>query len=166
MVPEGDVQVRRDVAELAHEEDEGERGGQLEEELRLGREAEVLLLLELLIVVEEAYGPEYQREEQAEDVPVVPAPDGLEPYRQAHERDGGDKHDAAHRRRPGLGHMPGGAVLAYRLAGLYLPEPGHQRLPHRGGGEEADGEGQYKSYAHLSLFLFSSMPATISRSSM
>ena len=64
-VPEGYVEVSRDIARPAHEEHEGQRRDKLQKELRLGREAQVLLLAELFIVVQKADGAEDQGQRQS-----------------------------------------------------------------------------------------------------
>ena len=166
MVPERDVEVGGHIAELAHEEDEDQRGGQLQYELGLGRKAEVLFLLELLVVVQEAYRAEDEREEQAEDVAVFAAHHRLEAHGEADGGHGGDEHEPAHGGSALFRLVPGGAVLAYGLPGLNPAQPGHEESAHAARNEKAYSEGECQSYRHLSLFLFSSISATISRSSM
>ena len=167
LVPERDVQaVERDIAEAAHEENERHGRRQLQQHFFAGRQAEILLFLELFIVVQKADRAEHERERQTKQVAIFALGHALKADRQAHDRDRGNKHQPAHGGRALLGHVPRGAVFLDALARLDAFEIRDQEKSDDGRHRKRDDERQYQLQCHFSLFLFSSISATISRSSI
>ena len=109
---------------------------------------------------------EDERERQTKQVAVFALGHALKADRQAHDRDRGDEHQPAHGGRALLGHMPRGAVFLDALARLDAFEIRDQEKSDDGRHRKCDDERQYQLQCHFSLFLFSSISATISRSSM
>ena len=144
---------------------EADRGRQLQKELAPGCQALVLVVAQLLIVVQKPDGAEHQREQQAENVTIVAPQHAAEADRQAHDSDGGNEHHAAHGGRAVFGHVPRGAVRLDALPCLNPAQERHQKHPDPAGYDKCDHKRQNQLQRHF-CFLFSSISATISRSSM
>ena len=110
-------------AQMSHQQQKDKCRNQLQEELRPGRQSEILSFPDLLPVVQKPDGPKDQRKHQHEDVLIVPFQHPREPQRQAYKNLRKNEHHPSH---------GGGAALAGMLfelgldllSGFFLFQPG------------------------------------------
>ena len=128
-IEEGDVQVGSDVPLQTHQHEKEDGRRQLEQELLDGREAQVLMALYLLIVVQEADDPEDGGKEEQVEVGQISRRHAPPSGNQDGGRDAGDEHKSPHGRGPGLGGVPLGAHIPDLLAGLQPAQGGQDDPP-------------------------------------
>ena len=106
-------------AQTLHQQQEDQRRDQLQKELLSGREAEILILADLLPVVQKPDGPKDQREQQHEDMLIMPLQHARKAQCQADENLRQDEHHPAH----GGGAALAGVLLELGLDLLTWPFP-------------------------------------------
>ena len=138
-IGKGDIQVIGQQALIPHQHQEHHRRGQLEDELLLGRQALVLVLADLAVVVHKAD----EAEDQGEQIHVEVAELPLQHVAPSQDEHGDarpqDEHDAAHGGGARLGLVPGGAVLPDLLTGLQLMQLRNEKFADEQRQHEADG---------------------------
>ena len=145
------VKAGAHIADLAHQKHKHQRGHQLQQELGLGREAQILLLGQLLPVVQKADGAEHAGEQDDENIDEFAPEHPLKADREADQNGRKDEHHAAHGGGAGFTHVPGGAVFLDLLPGLDAAQPGNIELTEGGGKQEGQNEGGYQFNGHCFL---------------
>ena len=142
-VPEGDIQVGTQHPLVPHEAQERHGRRQLQHKLLQRRQAGVVVMLHLLIVVNVADEAEHQRKEIDVQVGEVAARHMLPAQSHDGDADTDNEHQAAHGGGALLGHVPGGADLLDGLAGLQPHQRRYQQLAGDDGDDKADRHRQH-----------------------
>ena len=145
-----EIQVGMHEAGLAHDQDEHQRRGELQQELGSGGQAHVLFFLELFPVVQKADRAEHQGEQQHEDMLEASVEHAVRADGQAAERHGEDEHHAAHGGGAALALMPFHLALDL-LPKLLSAQPGDVVFPEGAGEQEGQDEGSYQLDRHRVL---------------
>ena len=128
-----------DMVVIAHEHQKQDRRRQLQQKLLDGRQAQVLVALHLLIVVQESDHPENRGKQKQIDVGQVSLQKSPPAGGDNRGSNADDEHQSAHSGRTGLGGVPLGAYLPDLLTGLQPPQGGQN---HPAAQQGRDGEAQ------------------------